>query len=144
MHQLEEKVRQEVNEKQQIIDSKKSFFFKERQKFEVERQLLEQRRTKEVNDLQSSLQRLRTVKINFCFFKIKYFYQIEQVHTDRKSGEDNSIVLLRQEIAKLSEENQTLNSSLNDSLTTNAILESEIQTYKTQLNERQHMLLQYR
>ncbi len=74
MHQLEEKVRQEVNEKQQIIDSKKSFFFKERQKFEVERQLLEQRRTKEVNDLQSSLQRLRTVKINFCFFKIKYFY----------------------------------------------------------------------
>jgi hypothetical protein len=47
-------------------------------------------------------------------------------------------------MAKLSEENQTLNSSLNDSLTTNAILQTELQSYRSQLSERQHMLLQYR
>jgi len=37
-----------------------------------------------------------------------------------------------------------LNSSLNDSLTTVAILKSDMQSLKTQLNERQTMLLQLR
>jgi chromosome segregation ATPase len=58
-------------------------------------------------------------------------------------NEDSSIVLLREEISKLTQENQTLNSSLNDSLTTIAILKSDLQSFKSQLNERQTMLLQY-
>jgi hypothetical protein len=53
------------------------------------------------------------------------------------------VIVLREEIAKLTEENQTLNASLNDSLTTNAILQSDLQSFKTQLTERQTMLLQY-
>jgi hypothetical protein len=36
-----------------------------------------------------------------------------------------------------------LNSSLNDSLTTVAILKSDLQSFKSQLSERQTMLLQY-
>ncbi|CAF3163864.1 unnamed protein product, partial [Rotaria sp. Silwood2] len=68
---------------------------------------------------------------------------IEQLYTDRKSEEYSSLILLREEIAKLAEENLTLNPSLNDSLTANVILQSDLQSFKTQLNERQTMLLQY-
>ncbi|CAF2503929.1 unnamed protein product [Rotaria sp. Silwood2] len=68
--------------------------------------------------------------------------QIEQLYTDRKSEEYSSLILLREEIAKLAEENLTLNPSLNDSLTANVILQSDLQSFKTQLNERQTMLLQ--
>lgn len=55
---------------------------------------------------------------------------------------DNSVTLLREEIAKLTDENQALNSALNDSLTANAILQSDLQSVRSQLNERQTMLLQ--
>lgn len=51
-------------------------------------------------------------------------------------------ILLREEIFKLTQENQTLNSAYNDSLTTVAILKSDLQAAKTQFNERQTMLLQ--
>ena len=51
-------------------------------------------------------------------------------------------MLLREEIAKLTHENQTLSLSLNDSSASNAILKSDLQSYKSQLNERQTMLLQ--
>ncbi len=70
--------------------------------------------------------------------------QIEQCYRDRQSTDDSSIVLLREEISKLTQENQTLNLSFNDSLTTIAILKSDLQSCKTQLNERQTMLLQYK
>ena len=68
---------------------------------------------------------------------------MEKIYTERKNEDDSSTVLLREEIAKLTEENQTLNVSLNDSLTANAILQSDLQSYRGQLNERQTMLLQY-
>ncbi|CAF3795268.1 unnamed protein product [Rotaria magnacalcarata] len=110
MRELEEKIRQE-----------------ERQKFELERDLIQQRLTKEINDLQLSIQRFRT---------------IEQVHNNRKNEEDFSINSLREEIATLSEENLSLNASLNETLTANAILQSDLQSYKTQLSERKTMLLQ--
>ncbi|CAF2414669.1 unnamed protein product [Rotaria sp. Silwood2] len=110
MHELEEKIRKE-----------------ERQKFEIERELIQQRTTKEINDLQSNIQRLRT---------------IEQLYINRKSEEDSLIIPLREEIAKLIEENQTFNASLNEALTTNAILQSDLQSFRTQLSERQTMLLQ--
>ncbi|CAF0929123.1 unnamed protein product [Rotaria sordida] len=110
MHQLEVKVRKE-----------------EKQKFESERELIQQRASKKLTELQGNLQRLQA---------------IEQCYIDRQSSEDSSIVLLREEISKLTQENQTLNSSLNDSLTTVAILRSDLQSLKTQLNEHQTMLLQ--
>ncbi|CAF3591311.1 unnamed protein product [Rotaria sordida] len=110
MRELEEKIRQE-----------------ERQKFGIERELIQQRTSKEINDLQSNIQRLQT---------------IEQLYINRKSEEDSSIIPLHEEISKLTEENQTLNASLNESLTTNAILQSDLQSFKAQLNERQTMLLQ--
>ncbi|CAF2747214.1 unnamed protein product [Rotaria sp. Silwood2] len=110
MHQLEAKIRKE-----------------EQQKFESERELIQQRASKKIADLQANLQRLQA---------------IEKCYLDRQSSEDSSIVLLREEISKLTQENQTLNSSLNDSLTTIAILKSDLQSFKTQLNEHQTMLLQ--
>ncbi|CAF3389871.1 unnamed protein product [Rotaria sp. Silwood1] len=110
MHELEEKTRRE-----------------ERQKFEIERELIQQRTSKEINDLQSHIQRLRT---------------IEQLYINRKGDEDSLINSIREEIAKLTEENQTLNTSLNEALTTNAILQSDLQSFKAQLSERQTMLLQ--
>ncbi|CAF1932013.1 unnamed protein product [Rotaria magnacalcarata] len=110
MHLLETKIRKE-----------------EQQKFESERELIQQRASKKIAELQANLQRLQT---------------IEQCYLDRQSDENSSIVLLRGEISKLTQENQTLNSSLNDSLTTIAILKSDLQSFKTQLNERQSILLQ--
>ena len=68
--------------------------------------------------------------------------QIEQCYLDRQTSEDSMTILLREEIFKLTQENQTLNSAYNDSLTTVAILKSDLQALKTQLNERQTMLLQ--
>ena len=68
---------------------------------------------------------------------------MEKIHFERRNQEDSSTVALREEIAKSIEENQTLNTALNDSLTANAILQSDLQSIKTQLNERQTMLLQY-
>ncbi|CAF5003122.1 unnamed protein product, partial [Rotaria socialis] len=76
-------------------------------------------------------------------YRPSWFIQIEQCYLDRQSNENSSIVLLREEISKLTQENQTLNSSLNDSLTTIAILKSDLQSFKTQLNDRQSILLQY-
>ncbi|CAF0926404.1 unnamed protein product [Adineta steineri] len=99
----------------------------ERNSFDHERELYQQRSAKEINELKSTIQRLQT---------------IEQRFTARKNEEDSSVIPLREEIAKLIEENQTLNASLNETLTTNAILQSDIQSFKTQLNERQTMLLQ--
>ncbi|CAM4855001.1 unnamed protein product [Rotaria socialis] len=110
MHQVEAKIRKE-----------------EQQKFESERELIQQRASKKIAELQANLQRLQT---------------IEQCYLDRQSNENSSIVLLREEISKLTQENQTLNSSLNDSLTTIAILKSDLQSFKTQLNDRQSILLQ--
>ncbi|CAF0728602.1 unnamed protein product [Rotaria sp. Silwood1] len=110
MHQLETKIRKE-----------------EQQKFESERELIQQRTSKKIAELQANLQRLQA---------------IEKCYLDRQSNEDSSIVLLREEISKLTQENQTLNTSLNDSLTTIAILKSDLQSLKTQLNEHQTMLLQ--
>ena len=60
----------------------------------------------------------------------------------RKNDEDSSIVSLQETIAKLTEENHTLNTALNDALTSNAIFQSDLHSFKTQLNERQTMLLQ--
>ena len=68
---------------------------------------------------------------------------MEKIYTERKNEEDSSTVVLREEIAKLTEENQALNVSLNDSLTATAILQSDLQSYRSQLNERKTMLLQY-
>ena len=70
--------------------------------------------------------------------------QVEKIYTDRKNEEDSSSVVLREEIAKLTEENKALTITLNDSLTANAILQSDLQSHKSQLNERQTMLLQYK
>jgi len=99
----------------------------EKQKFESEREFIQQRSSKNISDLQAQIQRLQT---------------IEQFYRERQITEDSSIVSLREEISKLTQENQMLNSSLNDSLTTVAILKSDMQSLKTQLNERQTMLLQ--
>lgn len=110
MKHLEEKIRDE-----------------EQRKFDLERESIQQRTTKEINDLQQNLQRLQT---------------IEQLYSNRKNEIDNSVVVLREEIAKLTEENQSLNTALNNSLTSNAILQSDLQSVRSQLNERQTMLLQ--
>ncbi|CAF0805275.1 unnamed protein product [Adineta steineri] len=99
----------------------------EQKKFEALRESIQQRASKQISDLQANVQRLQA---------------IEQCYLDRQSNEDSSIGLLREDISKLTHENQTLNSSLNDSLTSIAILKSDLQSLKTQLNERQAMLLQ--
>lgn len=41
------------------------------------------------------------------------------------------------------EENQSLRSNLNNSLTDNAILQTELVTFRTKLSDRQSELLQY-
>ncbi|UJR25475.1 hypothetical protein I4U23_006821 [Adineta vaga] len=99
----------------------------EQQKFEAIRESIQQRAAKQISDLQANVQRLQT---------------IEQCYLQRQSSEDASVILLREEISKLTQENQTLNSSLNDSLTNITILQSDLQSLKSQLNERQTMLLQ--
>ncbi|UJR23422.1 hypothetical protein I4U23_026427 [Adineta vaga] len=99
----------------------------ERKNFEQERELFQQRSKKEINDLKLTIQRLQT---------------IEKHYSTQKSDESSSTISLREEIAKLTAENQTINASLNDTLTANAILQSDIQSFKSQLSERQSLLLQ--
>ncbi|CAF0765198.1 unnamed protein product [Adineta ricciae] len=98
----------------------------EQHKFESIRESIQERANKQISDLQANVQRLQS---------------IEQCYLQRQSSEDASLVLLREEISKLTQENQTLNSSLNDSLTNITILKSDLQSLKSQLNERQTMLL---
>lgn len=116
-------------------------------KFEAERDVIQQRAAKQIVDLQANVQRLQAV--GFSYFSLiqnvvgfSSFLQIEQSYRDRQSTEDSLAVVLREEISKLTQENQTLNSSYNDSLTTIAILKSDLQSLKAQLNEKQTMLQQ--
>lgn len=53
--------------------------FKERQKFEIERELLQQRATKEISDLQGSIQRLKTVCIYYCYIKINSHFSFDSI-----------------------------------------------------------------
>ncbi|CAF1020215.1 unnamed protein product [Didymodactylos carnosus] len=99
----------------------------EKEKFDQEREYLRQKSAKEISDLQSMIQRMQT---------------IEERYTEMKTGEDSAMLSLRNEILKLTQENQTLNSSLNESITSIAILKSDLSAMKGHLNDRQNLLLQ--
>ncbi|CAF0789136.1 unnamed protein product [Adineta ricciae] len=117
----------EMEQEQDMREIEEKIRDTERKKFEQERELIQQRAQSEISDLKLTIQRLQT---------------IEKRYSAQKSEDDSSTISLREEIAKLTGENQTLNASLNDTLTTNAILKSDIQSLKAQLNERQSLLLQ--